>query len=51
MVGKLKQNIQVENILKQTKGLELLPDHITSPSDPPAWKYYNIWTEQRAKLK
>ena len=51
MVSKLKQNIQVEKILKQTKGLELLPDHLTSPSDPPAWKYYKIWTEQRSKLK
>lgn len=51
MVSKLEQNIQVEKILKQTKGLKLLPDHLTSPNDPPAWKYYKVWTEQRAKLK
>ncbi len=50
MIRKLQENKEVENILKQTNKLKLLPDHKTSPSDPPAWKYYKIWTEQRDRM-
>ena len=51
MESKLRQNSKVEQILKQTKDLILLPDHKTSQNDPPAWKYYKIWSDQRADLK
>jgi len=47
MKSKLHQNIPVQTILNKTKGLTLLPDHHTSVNDPPAWKYYQIWTELR----
>lgn len=50
MKAKLNQNIKVKNILKQTGDLNLLPDHKTKPTDPPAWKYNKIWMELRSKL-
>ena len=28
-----------------------MPDHITKPTDPPAWKYYQIWMELREKIQ
>jgi predicted NAD-dependent protein-ADP-ribosyltransferase YbiA (DUF1768 family) len=47
MKAKLSQNLEVSNILKKTGDLVLLPDHKTSPKDPPAWKYYKIWMTLR----
>lgn len=47
MKAKLNQNKKVADILRATKGLKLLPDHKTMPTDPPAWKYYQIWMELR----
>lgn len=50
MQAKLDQNPEVKEILKSTKELILLPDHKTKPTDPPAWKYYNIWMNLRKNL-
>ena len=50
MKAKFYQNGAVRNILAKTKNLILLPDHKTSPSDPPAWKYFDIWITLRANL-
>jgi predicted NAD-dependent protein-ADP-ribosyltransferase YbiA (DUF1768 family) len=50
MLAKLKQNSEVENILKNTKDLILLPDHEQKNNTPPAWKYNEIWMEIRNNL-
>lgn len=50
MLTKLLQNKEVQKVLKRTKGLILLPDHLTKSSDPPAWKYNEIWMEIRDQL-
>ncbi|MEK6624297.1 MAG: hypothetical protein AABY86_04980 [Bdellovibrionota bacterium] len=47
MQAKLIQNPRVKEILHQTQGLQLLPDHHTKPDDPPAWRYFAIWQEMR----
>lgn len=50
MIEKLRQNPKVRDVLVATGDLELLPDHHTKASDPPAWKYYQIWMEIRDEL-
>lgn len=50
MKAKLEQNSEVREVLLKTKGLKLLPDHHTKDTDPPAWKYYQIWMELRETL-
>jgi predicted NAD-dependent protein-ADP-ribosyltransferase YbiA (DUF1768 family) len=50
MKKKLMQNKKVREVLSKTKSLKLLPDHKTSPNDPPAWKYYQIWMQQRDNI-
>ena len=37
-------------ILLQIGELVLRPDHHQSTDAPPAWKYYQIWTEIRVQL-
>jgi predicted NAD-dependent protein-ADP-ribosyltransferase YbiA (DUF1768 family) len=51
MVEKIKQNPKVKDILLKTGDLKLLPDHKTKPTDPPAWKYFDIYMELRTKLQ
>lgn len=51
MIAKMKQNPKVLEVLLSTKHLILRPDHHTSPNDPPAWKYYQIWMDVRADLQ
>ena len=51
MIAKMRQNAKVLELLLATKKLKLMPDHTTSPSDPPAWKYYKIWMEIRSDLQ
>ena len=51
MMEKLKQNPKVKNILLSTGDLKLIADHHTKSSDPPAWKYYQIWMEIRSELR
>jgi len=48
---KLLQNKKVEKILLSTGNLNLRPDHLTKKTDPPAWKYYQIWMELRDEIK
>ena len=48
MKAKLTQNSKVAKVLKSTGNLILLPDHKTKPTDPPAWKYFDIWMELRS---
>ena len=51
MKQKLRQNIEVQKILRSTGQLILLPDHHTKGDFiPPAWKYYEIWMELRKNL-
>ncbi len=47
---KLKQNSEVERILRKTGDLKLRPDHKQSANAAPAWKYHEIWMEIRAGL-
>ncbi|HAZ11333.1 MAG: hypothetical protein A2X86_20355 [Bdellovibrionales bacterium GWA2_49_15] len=50
MKAKLEQNPRVKEVLQQTQGLTLLPDHHTKTDDPPAWRYFEIWQEMRDQL-
>ncbi len=50
MKAKLDQNLSVKKVLIQTCGLKLLADHHVKLTDPPAWRYYQIWQELRASL-
>jgi predicted NAD-dependent protein-ADP-ribosyltransferase YbiA (DUF1768 family) len=51
MRAKVKQNAQVREILLETRGLVLRPDHIEEPDAPPEWHYYQIWMELRDAWK
>lgn len=51
MCEKLKQNPQVRDLLMKTGDLILKPDHAQDPSDPPEWRYFEIWMRMREKLK
>lgn len=48
--AKMKQNSEVEGILRKTGDLILRPDHKQSPDSAPAWKYHEIWMEIRKTL-
>ncbi len=50
MMEKLKQNPKVKSVLVSTGDLELKADHFTKATDPPAWKYYQIWMDIRSKI-
>lgn len=50
MQAKLDQNPSVKKILLSTGDLVLKADHHTSINDPPAWKYYDIWMQERDLL-
>ena len=51
MKQKLSQNKSVQEILKSTGQLILLPDHHSRKKMiPPAWKYNEIWMELRESL-
>ena len=49
--AKVDQNPDVKKVLLATGPLVLKPDHITSPDDPAAWKYYEILTRIREELR
>lgn len=51
MKQKLQDNDNVRRVLLRTGELTLLPDHLTSKDDPPAWRYYEIWMELRTELQ
>jgi len=51
MTAKLEQNPAVQRILLETESLILKADHTQSANTPPAWRYYKIWMELRAKLQ
>ena len=48
--AKVRQNPQVRAVLLTTGSLVLRPDHITDESDPPAWRYYDLYMKIRAEL-
>jgi predicted NAD-dependent protein-ADP-ribosyltransferase YbiA (DUF1768 family) len=48
---KVKQNPEVKKVLLSTGDLILKPDHHQEANAPAAWKYYEILTEIRAKLR
>jgi predicted NAD-dependent protein-ADP-ribosyltransferase YbiA (DUF1768 family) len=49
--AKVEQNPEVKRVLLATGDLVLKPDHITSPDDPAAWRYYEILTKIRTELQ
>jgi predicted NAD-dependent protein-ADP-ribosyltransferase YbiA (DUF1768 family) len=51
MKAKLDQTSGLKELLLKTGTLKLLPDHDQGENPPPAWKYFEIWTEFRDELK
>ena len=51
MRAKLAQNPEVREILLQTGGLVLRPDHVEEADPPPEWLYCKIWMEFRSELQ
>ena len=51
MRAKLEQNPKVREILLATGDLVLRPDHIQEASEPPEWRYFEIWIEMRSVLQ
>lgn len=49
--AKVRQNVNVRNVLLSTGDLTLLPDHHQAPDAPPAWRYYEILTGIRNALR
>lgn len=50
LVEKLRQNPDVQDVLKKTSGLKLLPDHGVSERSPREWHYYLLWMDIREQL-
>ena len=48
---KVHQNPEVKRVLLATGDLVLKPDHHQELNAPAAWRYYEIFTEIREKLK
>lgn len=51
MWEKLRQNPEVERVLLSTGNLVLKPDHHQEEGAPPEWRYFEIYTEFRGKLR
>lgn len=47
---KIRQNPDVERVLRSTGDLALRPDHHQEPNAPAAWRYYEILMEIRDQL-
>jgi len=48
---KVRQNPDVKRVLLATGDLVLKPDHHQEPGAPAAWRYYEILTQIRTKLR
>jgi predicted NAD-dependent protein-ADP-ribosyltransferase YbiA (DUF1768 family) len=48
---KVRQNPEVKRVLLATGNLVLKPDHHSEPNAPAAWRYYEILTEIRGRLR
>ena len=48
---KVRQNPEVKKVLLSTGDLVLKPDHHQEPDPPAAWRYYDILTEIRNRLR
>lgn len=48
---KVRQNPRVKEVLLSTGDLVLRPDHHQEPNAPAAWRYFEILTEIRGKLR
>jgi hypothetical protein len=48
---KVRQNPAVKDVLLATGDLVLKPDHHQEPNAPAAWRYYEILTDIRSKLR
>lgn len=48
---KVRQNPEVSKVLLSTGDLILKPDHHQEPSDPSAWRYFEILTKIRTELR
>ena len=49
--SKVQQNPRVREVLLSTGDLTLRPDHHREPNAPAAWRYFEILTEIRARLR
>ena len=49
--AKVRQNPEVRKVLLATGDLVLKPDHYQEPNAPAAWRYYEILTRIRTRLK
>ena len=49
--AKVRQNPQVQNVLRSTGDLILKPDHHQATNAPAAWRYYEILTQIRSELQ
>ncbi|MCC2679519.1 MAG: hypothetical protein K0R29_2095 [Pseudobdellovibrio sp.] len=45
--AKLESNPDIKALLLRTKTLKLLPDHHQKPTDPPSYRYYEIYMKLR----
>jgi predicted NAD-dependent protein-ADP-ribosyltransferase YbiA (DUF1768 family) len=48
---KVRQNPEVRKVLLSTGNLVLKPDHHQEPNAPAAWRYYDILTDIRSRLR
>ncbi len=49
--AKMRQNPEVERVLRATGDLVLRPDHVTEDDAPPAWRYHDIYMRIRSELR
>lgn len=47
---KLRQNPGLQELLRQTEGLDLFPDHHISDRSPIEWHYHKLWTLLRTQM-
>lgn len=49
--AKLSQNKKVRDALMSTGDLVLKPDHHQKPSDPPEWRYFELYMKLREQAR
>jgi predicted NAD-dependent protein-ADP-ribosyltransferase YbiA (DUF1768 family) len=49
--AKLESNPDIKDLLMRTGSLKLLPDHHQKPTDPPSYRYFEIYEKLRAEYQ
>ena len=49
--AKLENNPQIKALLLKTGNLKLLPDHTQKPTDPPSYRYFDIYMKLRSEYQ